>query len=174
MVPILPEDNLLLTLPFGGAVMKALGVSTEEVNAIVEKKRKEVLTMRGFDQEEEELALLQLGIKSKSVNATDAGAKIDTDGISDYALEKGRSSSRTEAASERRKAAAEKSPFVARVIQEVCPGSAEDEACLTPDQMQKLTDAEYDFSTAVNEASLSVEANRALALAQETAPVIDE
>ena len=41
MVPILPEDNLLLTLPFGGAVLKALGAPPEEVNAILEAKRKE-------------------------------------------------------------------------------------------------------------------------------------
>ena len=45
MVPILPEDNLLLTLPFGGAVLKALGSPPEEVNAILETKRKEVLTV---------------------------------------------------------------------------------------------------------------------------------
>lgn len=45
MVPILPEDNLLLTLPFGGAVLKALGAPPEEVNAILETKRKEVLTV---------------------------------------------------------------------------------------------------------------------------------
>lgn len=31
MVPILPEQNLLLTLPFGGAVLKSLGASVEEV-----------------------------------------------------------------------------------------------------------------------------------------------
>jgi hypothetical protein len=31
MVPILPEENLLLTLPFGGAVLKSLGASVEEV-----------------------------------------------------------------------------------------------------------------------------------------------
>lgn len=31
MVPILPEENLLLTLPFGGAVLKSLGAPAEEV-----------------------------------------------------------------------------------------------------------------------------------------------
>lgn len=31
MVPILPEDNILLTLPFGGAVLKSLGAPAEEV-----------------------------------------------------------------------------------------------------------------------------------------------
>ncbi|EED86759.1 predicted protein, partial [Thalassiosira pseudonana CCMP1335] len=43
MVPILPEDNLLLTLPFGGAVLRSLGAPAEEVNYILAAKRKEVL-----------------------------------------------------------------------------------------------------------------------------------
>ncbi|GMH86975.1 hypothetical protein TrVE_jg3492 [Triparma verrucosa] len=42
MVPILPEDNLLLTLPFGGAVLTSLGTPVDEVNAILEAKRKDV------------------------------------------------------------------------------------------------------------------------------------
>lgn len=32
MVPILPQDNILLTLPFGGAVLKSLGAPAEEVS----------------------------------------------------------------------------------------------------------------------------------------------
>lgn len=117
MVPILPEDNLLLTLPFGGAVMKALGVPGEEVNAILENKRKDVLQGRGLAESEEEAALVQLGIipdakppvpltlSSSAANATDAG------------------SARAEAASGRREQALQKSPFVAQVIEEVCPDS---------------------------------------------------
>lgn len=34
MVPILPEQNLLLTLPFGGAVLKSLGAPVEEVRSL--------------------------------------------------------------------------------------------------------------------------------------------
>jgi len=45
-VPILPEDNLLMTLPFGGAVLSNLGSPIEEVNAILETKRKEMLAAR--------------------------------------------------------------------------------------------------------------------------------
>ncbi|CAJ1925228.1 unnamed protein product [Cylindrotheca closterium] len=60
MVPILPEDNVLLTLPFGGAVLKALGGSPEEVNAILETKRKEVMSGR---MSEDDMALVQLGIE---------------------------------------------------------------------------------------------------------------
>ena len=62
MVPILPEDNLLLTLPFGGAVLKALGGSPEEVNAILETKRKEVMSGKSLVESEEDMALVQLGI----------------------------------------------------------------------------------------------------------------
>lgn len=31
LVPFLPEDSVLLTLPFGGAVLKSLGAPVEEV-----------------------------------------------------------------------------------------------------------------------------------------------
>ena len=62
MVPVVPEDNVLLTLPFGGAVLKSLGAQPEEVNAILESKRKDVLSGRGLAETEQEAALLQLGI----------------------------------------------------------------------------------------------------------------
>jgi monovalent cation:H+ antiporter-2, CPA2 family len=176
MVPILPEDNLLLTLPFAGAVMKALGVSSEEVNAIVEQKRKEVLTMRGVDREEEELALLQLGISMNLGNVTDDGV-IDMDTTSAKELEKERSNYREEAAWERRKQAEQKSPFVARVIQEICPGSADDEddePCLTPEQMKKLMDAEFDFQSKDSADLEEAMSNTTLVLTREMFSVDDE
>jgi hypothetical protein len=40
MSPVLPEDSVLLTLPFGGAVLSSLGVSKPEVDAILEDFRK--------------------------------------------------------------------------------------------------------------------------------------
>jgi len=64
MVPVLPEDNLLLTLPFGGNVLQNLGVGVNEVSAILEAKRKDVLAKKGLiegsdfanlDMEEEEV-----------------------------------------------------------------------------------------------------------------------
>jgi monovalent cation:H+ antiporter-2, CPA2 family len=176
MVPILPVDNLLLTLPFAGAVMKALGVSSEEVNAIVEQKRKEVLTMRGVDREEEELALLQLGISTNLGNATDDGV-IDMDTTNAKELEKERSNYREEAAWERRKEAEQKSPFVARVIQEICPGSADDdddEPCLTPEQMKKLMDAEFDVQSKDSADLEEAMANTTLVLTREVFSVDDE
>jgi hypothetical protein len=164
MVPILPEDNMLLTLPFGGAVMKALGVPMEEVNAIVESRRKEVLSSRGFDREEEELALLQLGISSKRANSTvstvaegDSSKRSGGDGKK----ETNSDSSRTEAAAERRKEAVKKSPFVAEVIQDVCPGSADDdESCLTPEEAASLIDVEDDMETKVDQDMAATMGNR--------------
>lgn len=130
MVPILPEDNLLLTLPFGGAVMKALGVSPQEVNSILESKRKAVLQGRGLDEAEEEAALVQLGIQVKKANSMAAELASmstnttnskeedewdDDDGDDEW----------DKAAAERRKEAMEKSPFVAEVIEANCPGIAD-------------------------------------------------
>jgi hypothetical protein len=88
MVAILPEDNLLLTLPFGGAALKALGAPAEEVNAILEGKRKELLSDRGFDAEEEATVFAQLGVKrqdEKDDNAPDEknGEKSEDAGRSD-------------------------------------------------------------------------------------------
>ena len=121
MVPILPEDNMLLTLPFGGAVMKALGVPSEEVNAIIESRRKEVLNLRGADAEEEEIALAQLGISnkpsgSKPSNSTTA-EKLDSESATTTATK----------AKERRTETMVKSPFVAEVIEANCPESAVEE-----------------------------------------------
>jgi monovalent cation:H+ antiporter-2, CPA2 family len=117
MVPILPEDNLLLTLPFASAVLKSLGVSKEEANAITEARRKEVLTGRAMEEDEEITALLQLGVSVSKESDSDDTGDSDDDPDED-ALDK--------AASERRVAVKDKSPFVAEVIEEVCPGSVLD------------------------------------------------
>jgi len=63
MVPILPEDNLLLTLPFGGAVLRSLGAPAEEVNSILAEKRKELLSGKELEKFEEETVLAQLGVE---------------------------------------------------------------------------------------------------------------
>jgi CPA2 family monovalent cation:H+ antiporter-2 len=128
MVPVLPVDNLLMTLPFAGAVLKALGSPPEEVNAILETKRKEVLSGRGQQEDEEESALYQLGIdpgalwkekdKEKSQKKTVAEKKEPVDEV-DY-------DEMVSAAAERLEKAKAKSPFVAQVIGEVCPESLEE------------------------------------------------
>jgi len=130
MVPILPEDNLLLTLPFGGAVMKSLGVQPEEVNAIIEARRKELLSGRGLQDDEEESELLQLGISSEapSDNPTTVSKSKDTNGTeAEFIVEdEDRVVAVKEAAAERLEEAREQSPIVAKVIEEVCPDSKED------------------------------------------------
>jgi len=63
MVPILPEDNLLLTLPFAGAVLRSLGAPAEEVNYILAEKRREVLSGKELEKFEEETVLAQLGVE---------------------------------------------------------------------------------------------------------------
>ena len=131
MVPILPEDNFMLTLPFGGAVMKSLGVPAEEVNAILEARRKEVLSGRGLADDAEESALLQLGIsvEEKEKEKVKVAEPVPVSGNSTEASVDGAAREgddkviRTEAAAERRSETKEKSPFVAQVIEEVCPDS---------------------------------------------------
>jgi len=121
MVPILPEDNLLLTLPFGGAVLKALGGSPEEVNAILESKRKEVMSGKSLIESEEDMALAQLGIDPK-VRSEKKESKTTTedDGEDDAPTEKS-------AAANRIKETKEKSPFVAEVIGDVFPECEDEE-----------------------------------------------
>jgi len=118
MVPILPEDNLLLTLPFGGAVLKALGGSPEEVNAILETKRKEVMSGISLVESEEDMALVQLGIDPK----VRSEKKKET--IADDTRE-GNAPDEKSAAANRMDAMKEKSPFVAEVIGDVFPEAEE-------------------------------------------------
>lgn len=47
MVPTLPEDSIIVSLPFGGAVLRSLGCSTEEVNALLEETRKKFVMEKG-------------------------------------------------------------------------------------------------------------------------------
>ena len=67
MVPVLPQDSALLSLPFGGAVLKSLGTPEEEVNAIMEAKRKEVLSSIGL----KEAADLEEDVQSGAVVESD-------------------------------------------------------------------------------------------------------
>lgn len=128
MVPILPEDNLLLTLPFGGAVLKALGSPAEEVNAILEVKRKEVLSGKGLEQDEEEMALLQLGIEpmqKKDSDKMEMQIDVEVRDIEGDEEDEDTFQQTVEAASERFGETLESSPFVAEVIGEVCPEISE-------------------------------------------------
>jgi hypothetical protein len=125
MVPILPEDNLLLTLPFGGAVLKALGGTPEEVNAILESKRKEVMSGISLVETEEDMALVQLGIDPKErtkekENKTKSAEEDHGDASPSTAT------APKSAAANRIEETKEKSPFVAEVIGDVFPEAEED------------------------------------------------
>jgi monovalent cation:proton antiporter-2 (CPA2) family protein len=104
MVPVVPEDNLLLILPFGGAVLRSLGAAQEEVNAIIEGKRKQILTGRGFQEDDQKMILAQLGIFTKGDDANE-----NSDGEKESS-----SSEKMLAFAEEKK---EKSPMLAEVIE---------------------------------------------------------
>jgi len=118
MVPILPEDNLLLTLPFGGAVLKALGGTPEEVNAILESKRKEVMSGISLVESEEDMALVQLGIDPEERTGKKESKKAIKEEDGDTYI--------SSAAKNRIEETKEKSPFVAEVIGDVFPEAEED------------------------------------------------
>ena len=79
MVPTLPEDSRLLSLPFGGAVLRALSYEKAEVDALIEASRRSALGI--FDGasdrliDEEQAALLsQLGLAAGEAEANAARA----------------------------------------------------------------------------------------------------
>ena len=122
MVPMLPEDTQMMTLPFGAAVMRTLGVSAEEVTAIVETKKREILNQRSSLAMEEEAMLAQLGIENTDEEDPDLREKMND-----------------KAAAEQRSKVIEKSPFVAEVIEDACPESI----CITDeDDDDEVVDAE--------------------------------
>ena len=143
MVPILPEDNLLLTLPFAGAVLKALGAPPEEVNAILETKRKEVMSGKSLEETEEDMALVQLGIEpqqlKKEVSLTNTTISTDDTVVPEDDDE---TDELTAAAADRYEQSKEKNPFVAQVISEACPESAEDKKITETLDGEIVVDAE--------------------------------
>jgi TrkA-N domain len=169
MVPILPEDNLLLTLPFAGAVMKALGVPTEEVNAILTSKRRAVLSGRGIDDTEEEFALVQLGIQPPVKNPMSEPESSALGKVS------GEGETMDKAAAARRQQALEKSPFVAEVIEDVCPGSVcvDDDGVIVEDadrilQQALKTGGVKEGSSVVMDADVVLPAPAAAAVTEES------
>jgi len=129
MVPIVPEDNVLLTLPFGGAVLRTLGAPPEEVNAIIEAKRKDVLMERGTAETEEQAILLQLGILKENdvdkqkeeqvpkLKPQETSAAVDVEIEEDEEKEE-EPASPGEVAAAAVEQAKEKTPKVAQVIEE--------------------------------------------------------
>mmetsp|Transcript_824 Transcript_824/g.1971 ORF Transcript_824/g.1971 Transcript_824/m.1971 type:complete len:929 (-) Transcript_824:165-2951(-) len=123
MVPVLPEDTIMMTLPFGAAVMRTLGVPADEVAAIIEGKKREVMMSRSTIVMEEEAMLAQLGIPRTDEDEEDPAVR-------EQLMDK--------AAGQRRLEALEKSPFVAEVIEDACPESV----CVEDDEAESIVDAE--------------------------------
>ena len=72
MVPTLPTDSRLLSLPFGGAVLRALDYKREDVDGLIEESRRKALGI--FDgasdnlvREEQATLLEQLGLSDREV-----------------------------------------------------------------------------------------------------------
>lgn len=74
MVPVLPEDSIMVSLPFGGAFLRSLGLSQTEVNVLVEEQRKKYLMSRGVEEEETENIMRQLlHLNADTLQTTDVG-----------------------------------------------------------------------------------------------------
>jgi len=155
MVPVLPEDTVMMTLPFGAAVMRSLGVPAEEVAAIIEAKKRDVYKERSSMVREEEAMLAQLGIPSTNEGEEDPV-------IREQLMDK--------AAAQRRDEKLEKSPFVAEVIEDACPESVciDDEE----DSARGVVDAEVVVSQLSEETN--VEAGSEEELPQEQTEATDD
>merc|ERR1711957_332694 len=88
------------------------GGTPEEVNAILESKRKEVMSGRSLVESEEDMALVQLGIDPEERRAE--------------RKKESNSNNTSSSAKSRIEETKEKSPFVAEVIGDVCPEAEED------------------------------------------------
>merc|ERR1712072_1093161 len=54
MVPYVPEDSMLLSLPFGGKVLTALGRKDNERDAVLEEYRRKALGLTPLCDEDDE------------------------------------------------------------------------------------------------------------------------
>jgi len=67
MVPVLKEHNQLVTLPFAGAALEAVGVSRDEVSTLLQTMRLELMQIKGDDDDVEiEEAMNELDKKKES------------------------------------------------------------------------------------------------------------
>jgi len=91
MVPVLPEDSMLVSLPFGAAVLRSLGISEDEVDGIIGQIRGEIVEEKGIDGMDDETLNEALGLQrdpgppspaqvAAEVAATEAAAAAVTDG----------------------------------------------------------------------------------------------
>jgi len=51
MSPVLPEDSVLLSIPFGGVVLQKIGVSRPAIDAVMDDFRKTYMEGKNFDDD---------------------------------------------------------------------------------------------------------------------------
>lgn len=51
MSPVLPEDSVLLSIPFGGVVLQKIGVSRPAIDAVMDEFRKTYMEGKNFDDD---------------------------------------------------------------------------------------------------------------------------
>ena len=74
--PSLPEDSILLTLPFGGAVLQKVGVSKPEIDALLEEMKSEYMMDYSLDENTDFLEQLYIRLP-----ASDGEDSIDDDEV---------------------------------------------------------------------------------------------
>ena len=79
--PSLPEDSILLTLPFGGAVLQKVGVSKPEIDALLEDMKSEYMMEYSLDENTDFLEQLYLRLPA---NDGEDGIDEDEDGAEEY------------------------------------------------------------------------------------------
>ena len=121
MVPILPEDNILLTLPFGGAVLRSLGSPPEEVNYILAEKRRELLSGKELEKYEEEAVLAQLGVEKPEEDDEDEGASDREDESKPVGEKNEAGSGEVKASSSETAPSEEETPVVTKPKEEMKP-----------------------------------------------------
>ena len=76
LTPVIPEDSVLLTLPFGGAVLQQLGVTRPEISAVLEDARKKY--MEDDDIDDAEFDFLEV-LQRRLPKSSKEGKKVEKD-----------------------------------------------------------------------------------------------
>ncbi|CAM9737077.1 unnamed protein product [Ectocarpus sp. 12 AP-2014] len=171
MVPTLPEDSIIVSLPFGGAVLRSLGCTADEVNVLLEDTRKKFVLEKGLENEEDDNLFEQLGIQKSMVETytenpilKDAGGAVDADtGETDDARDAGKGSV---AAATKTEKAAEAAAVVAAVA--VASAAAKPTAATDLPSLDGSSDSDEDVA-----ADGSVAAAEAQAMVAAAAAVVE-
>ncbi|CBN75106.1 similarity to sodium/hydrogen exchanger and potassium exchanger [Ectocarpus siliculosus] len=168
MVPTLPEDSIIVSLPFGGAVLRSLGCTADEVNVLLEDTRKKFVLEKGLENEEDDNLFEQLGIQKSMVETytenpilKDAGGAVDADTVeTDDARDAGKGSA---AAATKTEKAAEAAAAVAAVA--VASAAAKPTAATDLPGLDGSSDSDEDVAADGSAAAAEAQATVAAAAA---------